>query len=127
MGAMDAGAAGTVITLQDQRQAADVRTLMRKAGVVPLTAAALKVLELTRERHGSNGLIFPGMRRGRPVSDVSLAKAIARHTDVKATTHGLTTDGLIALADVDLLVELREWIGRVDGPPHDGRPVLPVR
>ena len=34
-----AGAAGTVITLQTQAQAADVRTLMRKAGVVPLTAA----------------------------------------------------------------------------------------
>jgi len=34
-----AGAAGTVITLQTQAQAADVRALMRKAGVVPLTAA----------------------------------------------------------------------------------------
>jgi superfamily II DNA/RNA helicase len=33
-----AGAAGTVITLQVQAQAADVRALMRKAGVVPLTA-----------------------------------------------------------------------------------------
>jgi superfamily II DNA/RNA helicase len=33
-----AGAAGTVITLQVPAQAADVRTLMRKAGVVPLTA-----------------------------------------------------------------------------------------
>src|SRR6185437_8957459 len=34
-----AGATGTVITLQDQAQASDVRTLMRKAGVVPLAAA----------------------------------------------------------------------------------------
>jgi len=34
-----AGAAGTVITLQAQAEAADVRVLMRKAGVVPLTAA----------------------------------------------------------------------------------------
>jgi superfamily II DNA/RNA helicase len=33
-----AGAAWTVITLQSQAQAADVRALMRKAGVVPLTA-----------------------------------------------------------------------------------------
>jgi superfamily II DNA/RNA helicase len=33
-----AGAAGTVITLQTQDQAADVRSLMRKAGVVPQTA-----------------------------------------------------------------------------------------
>jgi superfamily II DNA/RNA helicase len=34
-----AGASGTVITLQAQAQAADVRALMQKAGVVPLTAA----------------------------------------------------------------------------------------
>jgi superfamily II DNA/RNA helicase len=36
-----AGAAGTVITLQAQAQAADVLALMRKAGVVPLTAAVI--------------------------------------------------------------------------------------
>jgi superfamily II DNA/RNA helicase len=34
-----AGAGGTVVTLQTQAQAAAVRDLMRKAGVVPLTAA----------------------------------------------------------------------------------------
>jgi superfamily II DNA/RNA helicase len=34
-----AGAAGTVVTLQTREQAAAVRGLMRKAGVVPLTAA----------------------------------------------------------------------------------------
>jgi hypothetical protein len=55
---------------------------------VPLTAPALKVLDKARERYGNEGLIFPGMRRGRPISDVSLAKAIARHTDLEATTHG---------------------------------------
>jgi hypothetical protein len=31
-----------------------------------------------------------------------------------ATTHGLTSDGLIALSDVDLLMAFRKWIGRVD-------------
>jgi superfamily II DNA/RNA helicase len=47
-----AGAAGTVITLQDQRQAADVRTLMRKAGVVPLTAAVTPSSALLRSIAG---------------------------------------------------------------------------
>ena len=74
--------------------------------VVPLTAAALKVLELARERHGSNGLIFPGMRRGRPISDVSLAKAIARHTDVKATTHGFRST-------------FRDWAGDMTNFPRE--------
>jgi superfamily II DNA/RNA helicase len=47
-----AGAAGTVITLQDQAQAADVRTLMRKAGVVPLAAAVTPGSALLRSIAG---------------------------------------------------------------------------
>jgi len=74
--------------------------------VVPLTAAALKVLELARKRYGSDGLIFPGMRRGRPISDVSLAKAIARHTDIKATTHGFRST-------------FRDWAGDMTNFPRE--------
>jgi superfamily II DNA/RNA helicase len=47
-----AGAAGTVITLQTQAQAADVRALMRKAGVVPLTAAVTSGSPLLRSIAG---------------------------------------------------------------------------
>ena len=47
-----AGAAGTVITLQVPAQAADVRTLMRKAGVVPLTAAVTSGSPLLRSIAG---------------------------------------------------------------------------
>jgi hypothetical protein len=47
-----AGAAGTVITLQVPAQAADVRTLMRKAGVVPLTAAVAPGSPLLRSIAG---------------------------------------------------------------------------
>jgi hypothetical protein len=47
-----AGAAGTVITLQDQAQAANVRTLMRKAGVVPLAAAVTPCSPLLRSIAG---------------------------------------------------------------------------
>jgi superfamily II DNA/RNA helicase len=47
-----AGAAGTVITLQTQAQAADVRALMRKAGVVPLTASVTSGSPLLRSIAG---------------------------------------------------------------------------
>jgi integrase len=77
-----------------------------KPHVVPLTAAALKVLDAARERYGSKGLIFPGMRRGRPISDVTLAKAIARHTDVEATTHGFRST-------------FRDWAGDMTNFPRE--------
>jgi superfamily II DNA/RNA helicase len=47
-----AGAAGTVITLQARAQAADVRALLRKAGVVPLTAAVTPGSPLLRSIAG---------------------------------------------------------------------------
>jgi superfamily II DNA/RNA helicase len=47
-----AGAAGTVVTVQAQAQAADVRALMRKAGVVPLTAAVTPGSPLLRSIAG---------------------------------------------------------------------------
>ncbi|MGH3164498.1 MAG: DEAD/DEAH box helicase [Trebonia sp.] len=47
-----AGASGTVITLQAQTQAADVRDLMRKASVVPLTATVTPGSALLRSIAG---------------------------------------------------------------------------
>ena len=47
-----AGAGGTVITLQTQAQAAAVRDLMRKAGVIPLTAAVTPGSPLLRSIAG---------------------------------------------------------------------------
>jgi len=47
-----AGAAGTVITLQAQAQLADVRDLMREAGVVPLTASVTPGSALLRSIAG---------------------------------------------------------------------------
>jgi integrase len=66
--------------------------------VVPLADAALTVLSAARERYGRQGLIFPGTRRGKPISDVTLAKTIARHTDLKATTHGFRSTSAIGRA-----------------------------
>jgi integrase len=77
-----------------------------KPHVVPLTDAALKMLGAARERFGSKGLIFPGMRRSRPISDVTLAKAIARHTDVEATTHGFRST-------------FRDWAGDMTNFPRE--------
>jgi superfamily II DNA/RNA helicase len=56
-----AGASGTVITLQAPSQAADVRDLMRKAGVVPLTATVTPGSALLRSIAGE------------PVAPVTLA------------------------------------------------------
>ena len=59
-----AGAAGTVITLQTQAQAADVRALMRKAGVVPLTAAVTSGSPLLRSIAGEPAapVVLPAVR-----------------------------------------------------------------
>jgi integrase len=46
------------------------------------------------------------MRRGRPISDVTLAKTIARHTDVEATTHGFRST-------------FRDWAGDVTNFPRE--------
>jgi integrase len=56
---------------------------------VPLSDAILTVLAAVQERYGKAGLIFPGASSGRPISDVSLAKCIRRHTEKPATTHGM--------------------------------------
>jgi integrase len=74
--------------------------------VVPLNDTALAVLSVARERYGRKGLIFPGMRTGKPVSDVTLAKAIARHTNVKATTHGFRST-------------FRDWAGDMTNFPRE--------
>jgi integrase len=60
-----------------------------KAGrphAVPLSDAAVAVLKAAG---AESGLLFPGMRNGRPLSDVAFAKVIQRHTKHAATTHGM--------------------------------------
>lgn len=56
--------------------------------VVPLTDEALRVLEFVRHhRKAADDLIFPGMRKGRPLSDMSLAMVL-RKRGLTATPHG---------------------------------------
>ena len=58
-----------------------------RAHRVPLTAAALAVLERVRPLSGGTGLIFPGQRRGRPLSDMSMLMVL-RRAGIPATVHG---------------------------------------
>jgi integrase len=81
--------------------------LNRPPHVVPLSEATLAVLASAATLFGDAGLIFPGrdIRVRKPLSDVALAKAIARHTKTKATTHGFRST-------------FRDWAG--DETSHSG-------
>ena len=59
-----------------------------KTHVVPLSPAAVNAFERAAEfRTGGSDLVFPGMKRGRPLSDMTLLK-ILRDMKVDATVHG---------------------------------------
>lgn len=56
--------------------------------VVPLSNAVIKVFERAREhREQGNDLVFPGTRRGKPMSDMTLTK-ICRDAEIAAVPHG---------------------------------------
>jgi integrase len=74
--------------------------------VVPLSDAALQVLKTARERTSGSGLVFPGMKPNKPLSDVTFAKAIKRHTNTPATTHGFRST-------------FRDWAGDMTNFPRD--------
>jgi integrase len=59
-----------------------------KEHIVPLSDAALLVLEKVRPLSNSGGLIFPGIAKGRPLSDMTLVK-ILRDDGQTATPHGM--------------------------------------
>jgi integrase len=82
------------------------RMKARRPHVVPLVPPALAVLAAARERYGAAGMVFPGMRSGRPISDVSLTKAIRRHTKLPATTHGFRS-------------AFRDWCGDATDFPRE--------
>lgn len=59
-----------------------------KKHIVPLSRAALRVFRRAAEfRIGGSELVFPGIKRGKPLSDMTLLK-ILRDMDLDATVHG---------------------------------------
>lgn len=75
---------------------------------VPLSDAALAVLRAMRPlRDAAHGdLVFPGARRGRPLSDVALAKALAAAGGGDATPHGCRST-------------FRDWCAEATGYPRE--------
>ena len=74
---------------------------------VPLSAAALAVLELVRPLRGPSGLLFPSPQRaGKPLSDMALTKVL-RDTGLadRATVHGFRTS-------------FRTWASERTSVPH---------
>lgn len=65
----------------------EVRTKTGKVHRVPLSAAAVEVLDQARELWGGSGLVFVG-RGGKPVSPAS-PSALFRRLEIEGTPHGL--------------------------------------
>lgn len=58
-----------------------------RAHVVPLSDAALAVLETARSADKTDGLVFTSSRVGKPLSDMTLA-AVLKRMNVAVTVHG---------------------------------------
>ncbi|MDE0242535.1 MAG: integrase arm-type DNA-binding domain-containing protein [bacterium] len=63
------------------------RMKVNRAHRVPLSARALELLAEVRELSDGSGLVFPGMRAGRPISENTHAKLL-RELGFDAVTHG---------------------------------------
>jgi integrase len=74
-----------------------------KDHIVPLNDAAMASLSLSATK---TGLIFPGPRTGKKMSDVALSKVIRRHTTLPATTHGYRSS-------------FRDWAGDATDFPRE--------
>lgn len=80
-----------------------------KAGrehVIPLSAAAIRLFESMKSyRQPKSGLVFPGLRLGRPLSDMTLTK-VMRDMRVDATAHGFRSS-------------FRDWIAEQTNWPSE--------
>ncbi|KAA5603961.1 site-specific integrase [Roseospira marina] len=76
---------------------------------VPLSAPAVELLrdlEAARVVHGGGSpLVFPGQRKGRPLSNMAML-AVTRRMEVPAVPHGFRST-------------FRDWAGEVAGAPHE--------
>lgn len=66
------------------------RMKMKRPHRVPLSLRALAILEATKALDDDSGLIFPGTKQGRPLSDMTLSKLI-KELGFAADVHGFRT------------------------------------
>lgn len=66
------------------------RMKMKRPHRVPLAPRALAVLKAAKALDDGSGLIFPGMKRGRPLSDMTLSKLV-KGLGFPADVHGFRT------------------------------------
>lgn len=59
----------------------------KKLHRVPLTARAMDILQIAKSKFGNDGLVFPGAKHGRPLSDMTLTKLV-KALGYDATVHG---------------------------------------
>lgn len=66
------------------------RMKMKKAHRVPLSARAVEVLSAAKEISDGSGFVFPGLRSGKPLSDMTLSKLV-KDLGFEADVHGFRT------------------------------------
>ena len=74
---------------------------------VPLSSAALSVLEQARELTGGQGLVFPS-KTGRPLSDGALSK-LFKDLGIDCVPHGLRSTFRVWAAEADVPREVAEF------------------
>ena len=82
-----------------------VRMKAGKEHVVPLSDAALAILTAT-EKDKRKGLIFPGTKESKPLSDMTLGAVLKRMDRPDLTVHGFRST-------------FREWAGETTGYPRE--------
>ena len=83
----------------------DERMKAGKEHEVPLSDAALAILMATPEADRT-GLVFPGARQGKPLSDMTLSAVLKRMGQLDITVHGFRST-------------FREWAGETTGHPRE--------
>ena len=82
------------------------RMKREKEHVVPLSEAALRVFNTAKkQRNGDEELVFPGAKKGKPLSDMTLLKVL-RDMSAGCTVHGFRS-------------AFKDWAGEVGGFPNE--------
>ena len=71
---------------------------------VPLCARAMQILTEARALEAASGLVFPGTRAGKPLSDLTLSK-LMRDRNIDAVPHGFRSS-------------FRDWAAERTNAPH---------